>query len=485
MAAFILRLHFYAGMAVGPFVLVAALTGAAYAVAPTLESMVYRDLITVDAVDAPMPLSEQVAAAQRDHPGLEVSQVWPAQEQTDSTRVLFTDPANPDDNPLAVFVDPADGGILGAEPTYSGLGELPLRRWISELHESLHLGDPGEVYSELAASWLWVIALGGVWLWWRRVHTARLRARRDGATTRPRMLGGIPGAPAGRRGARRRAMNLHAVTGAWLFVAVLGLSATGITWSHFAGQNVDSMVTAMKWKATPIETDLGAQGGEAGGAHAGHEGHGGAEPEGTPVSADTVSSQIERVIATARQQHLTGELIARVPSEQGKAWQVSERWVPWRLTSDAVSINGSTGGLVDRQDFADLPLFSKLRAWGIYLHMGIMFGLPLQIVLFVVGLGIALITVQGYRMWWCRRPTRGSRSLAGVPGLPAGLTRDALSVYAMAAMFALTVGVFLPTVGVSLAAFVLLDAVLALRAGSRNRRTCSASISSDSVRGQQ
>ncbi|WP_260433214.1 PepSY-associated TM helix domain-containing protein, partial [Corynebacterium bovis] len=101
----------------------------------------------------------------------------------------------------------------------------------------------------------------------------------------------------------------------------------------------------------------------------------------------------------------------RPPATPTSTWQVNERWVPWRTTSDAVSVDGRDGGIVDRQDFGDLPLFSRLSAWGIYLHMGIMFGLPLQIALCVVGLGIALIVVQGYRMWWRRRPTRpGSRA---------------------------------------------------------------------------
>ncbi|MFD6072914.1 PepSY domain-containing protein, partial [Amycolatopsis lurida] len=36
-----LRLHFYAGVLVGPFVLIAALTGVLYAATPQLESWIY------------------------------------------------------------------------------------------------------------------------------------------------------------------------------------------------------------------------------------------------------------------------------------------------------------------------------------------------------------------------------------------------------------------------------------------------------------
>lgn len=43
---------------------------------------------------------------------------------------------------------------------YGTSGILPLRTWLDYLHRNLLLGDVGRVYSELAASWLWVTALG-------------------------------------------------------------------------------------------------------------------------------------------------------------------------------------------------------------------------------------------------------------------------------------------------------------------------------------
>lgn len=69
-------------------------------------------------------------------------------------------------------------------------------------------------------------------------------------------------------------MKIHAVAGTWLIVALLGLSATGITWSGLAGENVNKFVAAMNWKAKLIETSLhsGAEG-DAGAIGSGHEGH--------------------------------------------------------------------------------------------------------------------------------------------------------------------------------------------------------------------
>ena len=57
------RLHFYAGILVGPFIIIAALTGAAYAISPTLEKRVYADQLSVPATGDPLPLADQIEAA--------------------------------------------------------------------------------------------------------------------------------------------------------------------------------------------------------------------------------------------------------------------------------------------------------------------------------------------------------------------------------------------------------------------------------------
>src|SRR5690606_1493632 len=104
--ALALRLHFYAGVFVAPFILVAAVTGALYAIAPTLEQIVSRDLLTVEAAGTPRPLSEQVDAATAVRPDLPLVAVSPAPGETDTTRVLFADATLGESERRAVFVNP-------------------------------------------------------------------------------------------------------------------------------------------------------------------------------------------------------------------------------------------------------------------------------------------------------------------------------------------------------------------------------------------
>ena len=426
--SFIQRIHFYGGMFVGPFILIAALTGCLYAMAPTLEKVVYHDVLTVPTVENPLSLEEQIQAAQQEHPDMPVTQVWPATTPTDSTRVLVSDESIDESLQRTVFINPATAEVIGDYPTYSGLGEMPLRRWISSLHESFHLGKVGELYSELAASWLWVMACGGLYMWWIR---------------RPKNKATAKAAQQPKRSARWKATRLHSTVGAWIFIGLLGLSATGITWSGLAGDNVDSLVERMHWKATPINTALHGTTAETH-EYTGHEGH---EGHGASSSA-SVAADAERVLATGRAEGLTGPLRLYPPEDAHSAWQVSERWVEWRTTSDALSVDGATGEVIDRQPFSSLPLFSKLSSWGTYLHMGIMFGLPLQIALLALGLATAALVVLGYYMWWKRRPRF----------LPTAYFSWAAT--GLGALFAATVGVFLPLLGITLAAFLVLDVIL-------------------------
>ncbi|CAM5744597.1 hypothetical protein SHIRM173S_09023 [Streptomyces hirsutus] len=86
----ILRLHFYAGVVVAPFLLVAALTGLLYAASFQAEKIVYDHELTVPVGDRELPLSEQVAAARKAHPEGTVSAIRPSPEAGATTRVMLS-----------------------------------------------------------------------------------------------------------------------------------------------------------------------------------------------------------------------------------------------------------------------------------------------------------------------------------------------------------------------------------------------------------
>lgn len=434
---FVVRLHFYAGVLVAPFILIAAVTGGLYAMAPSIERVVYGDLLTVPDAGQPLALADQAAAAQNAFPALTMTGMRPAAEAGESTRVYFADPALDEELRRAVFVDPYSGRVLGDEASW--LGYLPVSTWLDGLHRHLNLGEPGRVYSELAASWLWVIALGGVVLWLTKAAAERRR----------NLPGRILRVDRSRTG-RARTMNWHGSTGVWLLAALLFLSATGITWSTYAGEHVSNLRSAMDWKRPALDTALTP----APDGHAGHTGHSGTG--GAPAVID-----YDGVLTAAAGAGVHPPLEVSLPAEPGQGIGVAEIDQPYRLTTNAASVDPDTNTVTGRIDYwRDYSVVAMLADWGIRGHMGLLFGLLNQLLLLGVAIALVAVIVGGYRMWWQRRPTRGSAWAVGRPPIRGGLRRLSPIAIGTLVISALAVGWFLPLLGISLAAFVVVDLAL-------------------------
>ena len=459
----ILRIHFYAGLFVAPFIALAALTGAAYALTPQLEKAVYAHELfgSGHAGDAQLPLSAQIAAAQEYTGNAAVRAVRPAPSAELTTRVLYPAPQDPDGGSRTVFVDPVSGEIRGELQTYTSQGQTPLRHWLEGFHSSLHLGAVGKYYSELAASWMGIVAAAGLFLWLWTWRQSKRKARAD--MIRPARGGGK----------YRRARSLHLSVGAWVLLAMLFLSATGITWSGGAGANVSALRSALSWTAPTLKTSLGGSDEAAGGAHAAH--HGGAAPaQGENQWSNPAA--FEQVLSLARMANIDGtELEIRPPASAQTAWVVKETRSQAPAKADAVAIDRANGTVVDRLDFGEQNLASKLSTWGISLHMGELLGLPNQIGLFVAAIGILVVICAGYAAWWRRRP-HGTRLRESAPRFDAGWVP--WWGWLITGAVAVGLGLFLPLVGWSLLAFLAADGALHLlrRRKSGSRRDTSGAI---------
>ena len=414
----VLRIHFYAGVFVAPFLVIAALTGLAYTTMPQVERVVYRHELTVPARADRIPVAAQVAAAHAAHPEGTVTAIRPAASATASTRVVMSVRGLPDGYTRTVFVDPHTGRVLGAENTF---GEwLPLRAWFDTMHRTLHLGTVGRMYSELAASWLWIVVLGGLVLW--------LSGRRRTARIRRRLL------PRARPAGRSRVLSWHGVLGRWVAAGLLFLSATGLTWSHFAGNHISSIRGAWGWSTPSVSSAV------------------------PPSRHRDVG--VDRALTAAANRGVGGPVEIDLPAEPGQAYVVQQVQRSWPERQDAAAIDPATGRVTSVLRFADWPVAAKLSRWGIDAHMGLLFGLANQIALAVLAVVLIVLIVLGYRMWWLRRPGGGwgRRPERGA------WRRVSSRVLAPLVVAAVVVGWLVPELGVGLAAFVAVDLVLGWRA---------------------
>lgn len=462
--ALLKRIHFYIGLFVGPFIFIAAFTGVLYVVTPQIESKIYADSLFTSSIGDAQPLSRQVESATAAiGDKAEIYAIRPAAGRGETTRVQFAEPGLGASKSRAIFVDPVTLDLKGDLIVYGSSGVLPFRTWLDELHRGLLLGDLGRNYSELAASWLWVAAIGGVLLW-----SFTRRTDRPGRKLTPQAV------------RLRRGRLWHTSLGLILLAGLLFFSVTGLTWSQWAGNNIAVLRADMGWLTPAVNARVDSQKlAQPIDEHAGHHPPSAvgmstmqmAMPEmpDMPAISETSSSALplpapavsaatfDGVLSAARRAGIDAAKIEIRPSYQaGKAWTVSEIDHRWPTQVDAVAVDPHGFRVTDRVNFANFPLLAKLTRWGVDAHMGLLFGVWNQLVLVFFGLGTCTLIGWGYFLWWQRRPkmTTGrspaTTLIHGWRALPL-LMRWVFLALVVALAFSL------PVMGVSLLLFLIVD----------------------------
>jgi uncharacterized iron-regulated membrane protein len=275
-----------------------------------------------------------------------------------------------------------------------------------------------------------VLVIGGLALW-----ISRRRTRRRSLV--------LP--PVGARPGRARIRGWHATTAVWMTVGLAFIATTGLTWSTHAGTRFQAVVTSLQGSTPELS----------------------AEPVAVRPDATTIS--LDEAVSRAREAGLQDRLAITMPEAPGAVVQVAENSDTWPVQRDAVALDPYTGAVVERVNWADYPFLAKLTTIGIQAHMGLLWGLPNQLALTALALGLLCVLFWGYRMAWLRRPTRAAARITAPT--PRGSFR-ALSqpVGFGVVLAAVAAGWLMPVFGVSLLVFLLLDTLLDARARRRATR---------------
>jgi len=206
----LLWLHTWAGLALGVFLTVTAVTGAMLVFRPALERRVDARRFVVEPGPVWLPIDEIVVRARAAHPTSKVESVRFFGDPTMPVMVYFV-------NEEYVHVNPATGEVLGVRSRYGeGFG------WITGLHKYFHLPHKlGEkITGVFALVFAGIIATGAV-LWW----PATLRALRAGLAVNRKLRG------------RPWNLGLHKTVGAYAMVVLFFSAVTGaiIAFEPFQG----------------------------------------------------------------------------------------------------------------------------------------------------------------------------------------------------------------------------------------------------------
>ena len=265
----------------------------------------------------------------------------------------------------------------------------------------------------------------------------------------------------GRQGTLR---GLHASLGLWLLLGLLFFSATGLTWSQYAGSNIGILRGWYGWSTPVVSTALQTRSemhmnmpaDMPMDEHAEHHMHMPATEAGAKAADPAL---FDAVVATARLANLqSSRLEIRPALAKEKAWVVNEIDRSWPTHVDSVSIDPGTLEVIDKVEFAQYSLPAKLTRWGIDAHMGALFGLANQLVLVVFASGLLVMVVMGYLMWWRRRP-----SLSVQPTMYQAWRELGRTAQSGVLVSGIVLGICLPVLGWSLLALVLGDLLISRR----------------------
>lgn len=390
------RWHFYAGLLIAPFLLIAAATGVLLVYAPELRVMCYPDryLSSGSSSTAALTLDEQYRIARAAQPNAKIETILvEGPERT----TLFTMKRG-DGPPQILAVDPRDKSrTVSFKAKDDWLGD------IENFHRRLFMGTTGRIITELVTGWAMIMAITGIFLWWPRGKSWRATALKIRF----------------RQGAYLALRDSHAVIGAVVALLVIVQAFSGLTMSLVEGGLIKTYLLRVPPRTAPVER----RGGEGASNHEFHD-------EGPALSWETA-----RLLAVK-------EGFADVPLSLRRvargAVVVTER--PRFGAATPRSIEIDTAGQVVRRfvDPRTAPLFSRIAK---SVHLGTIGGGWSLILSLVVAAILAGLCVTGCVMWWIRRPP-------GRWGMPPRVKDARLSWGVLAAT--LLVALLLPLAGASM-----------------------------------
>lgn len=453
------RWHFYAGVFVIPLMLLLSVTGAMYLFKSEFEQWWYSDLLNVQPQAKRLAAERLVGIARQAFPEKSVMGYSPAASETASVRVLLgpkRTPAAPQheghegpavkraaflntppsafERPYEVYLDPYTGRILGSLAPDDRFMQV-----VRTIHGKLLAGTWGELFVEMAAGWMAMLLISGIYLWWPREGT------------------GVWGTLLPRWNVRERTFwkDMHSVPAFYTTVLLIFILATGLPWTVVAGGAIK--MASGSSREGPAEARADRFHSQPLASHSGSvqdwfasfpEAVGAKLRSIPPAKPGQISLDHVAVIAEANGLRHPFQIAA----PRGPHGVYSVRTLPKDPRESAfLHVDQYSGEVRGEFRFPRMNPVAKTVSVGIALHEGRLFGFWNQVLGVLACAGTFLLSISAAVMWWKRRP-------AGRLGAP----RLVRSFRAPRAILAISAGlsVFFPVTGVSLLSVLLFDRYL-------------------------
>jgi uncharacterized iron-regulated membrane protein len=361
------QVHLWTGIAVGLYVFVVCVTGAALTFRIDLQRAEYPHLFTPSTggpLAEPGSIMDSVSAA---FPDGRLSGI----EAPTTLRPTYLAYVSRGTGFLTVLVDPVTARVLGV---------LPERSWVrtlQDLHFDLLGGRRGRAVNGIGAVLLLAMCLTGAVIWWpgaarwRRGFTVDLR-----------------------RSWRRITWDLHGAIGVWTLAFTAMWAVTGANFTF------GSQIRAMVNRLSPLSVVSAPK----------------SDPAAKAAGAPDWAALIDKAKAMAPDHDVARVVLPFSESDAFLVMLSGESPTPaGSATLRPVYFDRYTGAVLSEPAQGRRSAGDVVMAWMSPLHVGNFGGTAVRLAWALLGLAPPALFVTGFTMWWVRvvRPRRAQRRLAG------------------------------------------------------------------------
>lgn len=349
------RWHFIAGMITLPFVLVLAITGTIYLFHPQVESKEIQKIQNIEITKTTRISYEKQWAIAKDNMLKKPNRMIVNSKTEHATEFISGKFGNKE----SIFINQYTGKVTGK---YS-----PKNSWmysIRKLHGELLGGNIGTKIVELIASWMIVLLLTGIYIWFPFTK-------------------GIKGFINIRcnKGKSIFFKDLHAVTGFWMAIIILLILAGGLPWTDVFGGNFKLL---QKWTNTGYPKYWNGKGLES--------------------KVNNKRLPLAKMVAIAKKQNLHGEISIVLPQNPKSIFSVFNKTTKLKALKK-LHFDQYSGALIKKYLWKDIGLLMRGRLWLMTFHQG-QFGIWNWWLIFISSISIVIMSLSALTSYLYRKSTR-------------------------------------------------------------------------------
>ncbi|MCC2251366.1 PepSY domain-containing protein [Virgibacillus sp. AGTR] len=431
------RWHFYAALFITPLLITLTLTGIGYLFYTNVENVVYKDFFFGEgSSNEQLSIDQGIEKAKEQYKGYDVTKIIVLDDPY-NTRLTMTNDAGEE---RYVFLD-NHNQIVGSQNSKYTFSNV-----MRNTHSSLFVGGTIVNYLvELAACWAVFLLLSGIYM----TVKSRVLKRRQKSTT------------------RQRNKKWHALIGTIITIPMVIIIFTGLPWSAFMGNIINTVahdnpsigvpiltqepptsdINEIPWATRENETPTSNK--------PDSHGHHGVSKTNTYDNSNMI--QVQTLMKEIKKSNISKPYSIVYPSDEEGVYTVSKASNSGVTGLDVSPYDEITsyfdqysGNLISHVSYEDYGILKKWFTWGIPLHEGHLFGWPNKLINLTVCLAFLFVILWGIKTWLSRKK-RGE--LSAPPKVPTQLSAGFI-------IFMITLGIIMPLFGISLILVIITELLI-------------------------